>query len=547
MKRKPPTNEADASMSEQGSFIFGHPKGLFILFFTEMWERFSYFGMRALLVLYLTQSFLLTDQKAFAVFGSYMAMVFLFPIIGGIIADRYLGFNRAVIFGGILILIGHLMLAYSDIVRTEMGVGVIDALAGSPLLSQVFYTSLSLLIIGVGFLKPCITTMVSGLYEDNSVLREAGFTIFWWGIMVGGASAPLICGYLGQRYGWGYGFGLAGIGMGFGLATFLLGQKHCKGLGEPPDRELLTRRTRIGLSREWIIYIGSILSIILVTQLMRQQVLVGYLVIITVVSSIIGTLVYAFRSLDKISRERLFAALILTSIWVAFVALIEQSGSSVSLFTERSVDRFVEFGTASQQAGLGSIEGRASSSGFEIQTAQFQSLIAGFAMILAPFFAWLWVYLARRKINPSTPIKMSLSMPIMGVGFALLAIGTKLAGADGLVDMHWLIWFYFSLALADVFIGPIGLSMMSSAAPKNMGGFMMGFWWLAVSIGEFFAVMLASRFAAVDRADLHSVDAGALLVNYGSFFTYIAMGTVVLTFIYFSLTPLIKKWMHGLH
>ena len=537
----------EAKVREDKEFLFGHPKGLYILFLTETWERFSYYGMRALLILYLTQSFLMTDVSAFAIYGSYTALVYISPVIGGILADRYLGFTKSVVFGGILMLIGHLTLGFSDIFHANNLAGDNGGnISVAPAASQVFYLSLSFLIIGVGFLKPNISTMVGDLYPKNSHLRDSGFTIFVWGINLGAAVSAFICGYVGQKYGWGYGFSLAGIGMGVGLANFLLGQKHLRGIGNPPQPDWLKQPTWIGLNREYAIYLAAILSTVLVWQFVQITEVLGYFVAGSVILSIAGALFFAFMYLEKIEREQVIAALGLTSAWVCFAALIEQMGSSISLFTERVVDRVIDFDnvTSSAQVGSALIAESAASGFFEIQAAQFQGLLATFIILLAPVFAWLWVYLERRNLNPSTPVKMSLSLIIVGIGYGILTLGITWSGEDSQVHLIWLVFLYFLFAVADMFIAPVGLSVITKLSPAKIVGFMMGLWMMAVAIGSYLAALIA-RFSSLDPTLLESSNPAAILANYQSFFSYLAVGAIVLGACYLFMSLFIKKWMHG--
>jgi len=226
--------------------FFGHPKGLYVCFMTEMWERFSYYGMRALLIFYLTQHFLFSDEKAYLIYGAYSALVYVTPVIGGVLADRYLGSRKAVTFGAILLVLGHLGMAIEGPVASISP----SSISRDPFYLQIFYLSLAFIICGVGFLKANISTVVGALYSHDDPRRDSGFTLFYMGINIGAFSSSLLCGWLGQTYGWKYGFGLAGIGMLLGLAVFLRGQQHLQGKAEPPTTAQLTTRVFAGLTRE---------------------------------------------------------------------------------------------------------------------------------------------------------------------------------------------------------------------------------------------------------------------------------------------------------
>src|SRR5690606_29639334 len=237
---------SNSSDSLQEAQFFGHPKGLFILFFTEMWERFSFYGMKALLIFYLVKYHLFADEDGSILVGSYAALVYALPVLGGYLADRFLGFRKAVTFGGILLVLGHIGMAYEGNAAVSMADGTIQRDTQA---LQIFYFSLSLIILGVGFLKANISSIVGELYKKGDSRRDSGFTIFYMGINIGSWFATILCGYLGEAYGWGYGFGAAGIGMIAGLITFVLGKKYLLGKGEPKDPEYLKKKVFLGLDR----------------------------------------------------------------------------------------------------------------------------------------------------------------------------------------------------------------------------------------------------------------------------------------------------------
>ncbi|MGE5785694.1 MAG: peptide MFS transporter, partial [Myxococcales bacterium] len=293
----------------------GHPPALFMLFFTEMWERFSYYGMRALLVLYMVQHFRFSDERAYGVYGSYTALVYATPIFGGMFADRLLGYKRSVILGSSLMALGHFAMAFDP----------------------SFYLALGLLIVGNGFFKPNISTIVGRLYPEGNSRRDAGFTIFYMGINLGAALAPALCGAVGNAYGWHYGFGLAGVGMLIGLSVFIAGQHRIAGLAEPPNRATLKAPIFCGVSREIWLYIGSVAAVLIAWQLVQHGAWVGRLLSGLGVLVGVGLVLYLLRCIDAVERDRLIVALILTVFSVVFWAFFEQAGSSMNLFTERNV------------------------------------------------------------------------------------------------------------------------------------------------------------------------------------------------------------------
>jgi proton-dependent oligopeptide transporter, POT family len=503
------------SSTEAGSRLFGHPKGLYVLALTEMWERFSFYGMRALLVFFLTQHFRFTDQAAFAVYGSYAALVYISPVLGGLLADRYLGFSRAVVFGGLLMVCGHFGLAAEDLLLAPRGSAQ----------TQVFYLSLAFLIAGVGLLKPNISTMVGGLYPDNGHLRDSGFTVFVWGINFGATLAAVVCGYVGQKYGWGYGFGIAGIGILLGLGIFAAGQRHLRGIGAPPDPAALERRVWGGLRLESAIYVATLLAVFGFWRLVQMPVL-GYVVGASFIVAKGGSIAYAYRRLDLVSRQQLFAAIALMGVWVCFAALIEQTGSSINLFTERVVDRSL---------GLAGAAG-----GYELRSAQLQGVLPFLVILFSPLFAWLWGYLERRRLNPSTPAKFALSLLFLGAGYGAVFIGMLSADGSARVPIAWLLVLYSLFAIGDLLIVPVGLSATTKLATAKLVGFMMGLWMLSVAIGNFISADIAGRSAVAAHSS-----AAVVFARYRDFFGILALVSAALGGIVWMLAPPIRRWMHG--
>lgn len=512
---------APASMDEeQCEYLFGHPKGLYVLVLTEMWERFSFYGMRGLLVFFLIDKFRFSDSLSFATYGGYTALVYVSPLIGGMIADRYLGFSRAVVFGGMLMLVGHLGLALEDLLFvTEVGTP-----AGlAPAQLQLFHLSLAFLIVGVGLLKPNISAMVGGLYPKGGHLRDSGFTVFVSGINVGATVSAVLCGYVGQKYGWGYGFGLSALGMAAGLCVFVGGRRHLKGIGEPPAAARLHADLIAGLNPLVLIYLATLLAVLAVWQLMQMLEYLGFIVGLTFVGAAIGVLGYAFRRLERMQRQQLFSALMLMAIWVCFAAIIEQVGSSISLFTQRAVDRTVF--------------------GIEIQPAQLHGLLPFLVIVFSPVFAWWWGYLERRNRNPSTPAKFALSLLLLGVGYAALALGALWPDESARVSLIWVVLLYIFFAVGDLFIVPVGLSAVTKLAAREVVGFMMGLWMLSVAIGNYFSALIA-QYSALPPEALAKALPEEILLHYQTFFAYLALGATLLGVLALLCAPAIRKWMY---
>ena len=500
------------SLSPSTDF-FGHPKGLFILFFTEMWERFSFYGMKALLIFYLTKYHLFTDTAGNLLVGSYAALVYAVPVIGGFIADRYLGFRKAIVFGGIMLVLGHAGMAFEGNAATQSVTGVIER---DEFAMQVFYLSLAFIILGVGFLKANISSLVGELYAQGDKRRDSGFTLFYMGINLGSFLATIVCVWLGEEYGWSYGFGAAGVGMFLGLITFISGKKLLMGKGEPTYPEALYKKS-FGIKNEYIIYGISILSTLLLWQMVQRHSVVQNILIIAGAISFVYIVYYALTQLDKIARERLLALTILIVFTVIFWALFEQAYTSMNLFADRILDRG------------------------DIAAGQFLSLNALFIILLAPVFAWLWVKLG--KYNPNTAVKFSLALMFVGLGFGSLVLGIQ-SSELGKVAIGWLVLTYFLHTCGELCLSPVGLSAVTKLSPAKIVGFMMGVWFLATASSEFIASVLAN-IAAVDTSNGEAPDLNIAKQSYLVLFEYLFYTGVAFGVILLLLSPVIKKLMHG--
>ncbi|GAB5451718.1 MAG: peptide MFS transporter [Halioglobus sp.] len=502
--------------------FFGHPRGLFVCFATELWERFSFYGMKALLLLYLTKYHLFSDANGLEVLGSYAALVYAMPVIGGLLADRYLGMRKAVICGGIFLTLGHLGMAFEgeqarysggDIVRDERAL-------------QVFYFSLALIVIGVGFLKPNISTIVGRLYAPEDPRRDSGFTLFYMGINLGAFAATLLCGYLGETWGWHYGFGAAGVGMLLGLATFIHGQKHLHGVAEPGDPGLLQETSAIGLSKEWTIYLGAILAVAVAWQMLQFHGAVGFT--LNALASIVlaGLAWFITVKCNPVERGRMVVLIVLTMSTVVFWALFEQAGGSMTLFADRVMDRRIL--------------------GIEFNASQLGFLNPLFIFTLAPLFAWLWTALARRGLEPGTPIKFALGIAQAGLGFGALVVGASMPNEAGLVAGYWMILAYLLHTTGELCLSPVGLSAVTKLSVPSVVGVMMGAWFLATAYSEFVAVQLA-KLAALETVDGGVTDVAAALASYTELFTNLLFTGVAVGVVLLIISPVLKKLMHGIH
>ena len=429
--------------------VFGHPKGLYVLFFAEMWERFSYYGMRALLILYLVRHWLYSDGEANLIYGAYTSLVYITPVLGGYLADRYLGQRKAVLFGAVLLTIGQFMMAIHG-----------DGGQNDPTLN-VFWLALAFIIVGSGFLKANISVIVGQLYPRTDVRRDGAYTIFYMGINVGAAIGTIIAGYLGETYGWGLGFGAAGVGMLLGLVVFVIFRPLLQGRGEAPNPARLHDRV-MGLKLEWLLYLLGFAAIAGIWFLIQYQGFYGWLLLIMGSLLLLFVLFEAFK-LDPHARDRIFAIIFLIALQPVFWGLFEQAGGSLNLYTDRYVDR----------AG--------------VPTSLFQSINPIYIILLGPVFAWLWTTLGRKGLEPSTPAKFGLALMQLGFGFLVLNWGAGYAGGDGRIPVLFLFLIYLFHTTGELCLSPVGLSAMNRLAPRHMASLIMGAWFFATAGGNFVA------------------------------------------------------------
>ncbi len=556
--------------------ILGHPRGLFILFLTEMWERFSYYGMRGLLIVYLTQHFLFSDEKSSLLYGAYTALVYVMTIIGGSLADRYLGARKAVTFGAILLVLGHFGMAFegngstqylsynnakyeitldarggdakqqlvtptgtSYVTFTEDDVLIEDASTlGLPssisrddiemtvereeMYLNILYLSLALLIAGVGFLKANISTIVGSLYGFGDSRRDSGFTIFYMGINLGSFLASIACGYLGIVHGWKYGFGLAGIGMVAGLVIFLSCQSWLEGKAEPPRPEKLKEKAFLFINYEMMCYLIGVGIIAVSMLLVMNEELVGGILGPIGIAMFIGFLIYSFTALKGDERSRMLAALYFVLAQIPFWALFEQAGSSLNLFTARLVDREIF--------------------GWSVPGPVFQSLNAGFIFMFAPLMAWLWIALAKKNLNPSTPVKFAIGVALAGLGFLALVAGMKGSGSVGLTPVLFIFLIYWIHTMGELFVSPVGLSVVTKLAPARVVGMTMGAWFLYSGLSNYLAGVIA-RTTGAETIGGQMTNVAAAKAGYVEVYTqvgYIALGIAVVMLL---ISPVIKKMM----
>ena len=456
--------------------LWGHPRGLYVLFATEMWERFSYYGMRGLLILYLTKHFLLDDGTASLTTHGFAALVYGLPVLGGLLADRFLGARKAIVYGGILLVLGHASMAFEGDPATRLADGTI--LRSEAALNTLFL-SLSLIAVGVGFLKPNISTIVGSLYPEGDSRRDQGFTIFYMGINLGSFLAFLIVGYIGETYGWKYGFGLAGIGMLIGLTIFLRGQHYFGEAGGPPNPKQLTERL-YGVSRENWVYLSGIAMVIAGFFLVSRPVVVNNALLVIVVA-VYAYLIHMVTKLPKAERDRMIVVMVLTAVSVFFWALFDQASSSLNLFTDRVVDR----------------QG--------VTTTAFQGINPFFIILLAPLFAQGWLWLGKRGQEPSLTVKFAMGLLLAGAGFLVLVFGIGLSEGQAKVAMMWLVLAYLLHTMGELCLSPVGLSMVTKLSVQRVVGLMMGTWFLATSFAQTVAGLLAKLAAVPNGGEAASI------------------------------------------
>ncbi|MFL6752698.1 MAG: peptide MFS transporter [Sphingomicrobium sp.] len=476
----------------------GHPTGLYTLFFAEMWERFSYYGMRALLVFYLTQHWLFSDGKSNLIYGAYTSLVYITPVLGGYLADRYLGQRKAVLFGGILLMCGHFLMA------VEGGGGQADPTI------NVFWLALSLIIVGSGFLKANISVIVGQLYRLTDTRRDGAYTIFYMGINVGAAIGTILVGYLGQTIGWAYGFGLAGIGMLAGLVVFVLGKSSLLGRGEAPDANRL-RDNVAGLRVEWWVYLAGLVGVAVIWGLIQYQDVIQWLLIVSGIGLLLYVLYEAFK-LEPQQRDRIFAILFLIALNPVFWGLFEQAGGSLNLYTDRYVDR----------AG--------------VPASLFQSINPIYIILLAPLFSWLWIGLGKRGLEPSAPAKFGLALLQVGASFLVFVWGANMVGPAAMTPVIFVFLIYLLQTTGELCLSPVGLSAMNRLAPRFMASLIMGAWFYMSAVGNF----VAGKIGEATGGETGEMSKELTLSIYDKIgWITIGIGIVVL-----ALSPLVKRLMH---
>jgi POT family proton-dependent oligopeptide transporter len=591
-----------------------HPKGLFILFFAEMWERFSYYGMRGLLVFYLTQHFLFSDEFSNTQYGSYTSLVYLLPLLGGILADRYLGTRKAILFGAVLLTVGQLAMAvtaapakesltyqgrqYEFVIKGRIaerhvklnvdgkpydfgssasgGLQIKGLAPGASLPPELpkgsyttqtqrdpsgvnlFYFALSMIIMGVGFLKPNISTIVGQLYPQGDPRRDSGFTLYYYGINLGAFWSAVLCGMLGQTYGWWAGFGLAGLGMALGWLVFMLGKPWLEGHGEPPDPAGLKAPFIGPISREWLIYILGTAAAGLIFFVVQKNDWVGAGLYASIGLSLAFIVWFLIFKCNKIQRERMMLALLLVLGAVVFFTLFEQAGTSLNLFADRNVNLTISpepqvlsllgqkliFATPDQYAQLKGL------SGLWIDTAisapQTQSFNAGFILIFAPMFAAAWAFLGRRNLDPNPLLKFGFGLLQVGLGFMVIVWGAGVADASFRMPLMMLGALYLLHTTGELCLSPVGLSEITKLSVPSVVSFMMAIWFLSSSIAQFVGGKIAAL-AGTETVGGQVLDPKAAFDSSMHIFNLIGWAGIASGVAFVVLSPFLKHWAHGIN
>ena len=451
--------------------FFGHPKGLRTLFFTEMWERMSYYGMRGLLVLFMTEAMMsggleLTVITATSIYALYTAFVYFMGLPGGWIADRLIGSQRTVWYGGIIIMCGHIVLAIPN--------------------ENTFFVGLVLVVLGTGLLKPNIGALVGQLYSSSDVRRDSGYALYYMGINIGSVIGYIVCGYLAENVGWHWAFGAAAVGMAFGLIQFRLTAQNLKGEGAEPNQPLSPKGARAA----WMVIVGFLVTLAILTGLLISQTLTIDPIVVaryTGVAFVVFFFIYfaaifVLGKLSAIEKKGMWALLVVCIASAVFWSGFEQAGSSMNLFGRDYTDRMI--GT------------------FQIPTTWFQSANSTFIILLSPFFAAFWIWLGKRMVSPAYGVKCAIGLIIMASGFIIMYFAAHVAASGMKAAPYWLVMTYFVHTVGELVLSPVALSAVSKLSPKRFIGQMMGVFVLTYSIGNIIAGIFAGNFDPENVAEM---------------------------------------------
>lgn len=489
------------SLEQIQNFKGKYPHQLYLLFFTEMWERFTFYGNRALLILFMVNYLKFDDVKGNIIYGVYQSLIYAMPVLGGFVADKILGQRKSILWGGILLAIGSFVMAIP--------------------VKESFFIGMGIMIVGNGYFKPNISTIVGSLYKDGDGRRDAGFSFFYMGINIGATLGGLLCGWVGQTISWHLGFGLAGLFMLIGLLTFYLKQNNLGPIGLPPSQERLKARSIAGISNEWFVYVVSLLAIPLFVLILGNYKIYSYLI------NPFGllALIYVIYTASRLGREaflKLMVAMVLILFSSLFWAFYEQGGGSLNLFAERNVN---------MQLG-----------GIKLSSAAVNNAITPlFVVLLTPFFVWLWISLSKKNKEPDAVIKFALGLMQLGLGFYIYVLAARFAH-DGVISLFFFALGYFFMVTGELCLSPIGLSAITKLSPANMVGLMMGMWFLASSYGQYPAGIIGSLMALPANTETQ-LSATESLPIYTHIFGKIALAALLSGVFLLLLSPWLRKWM----
>ncbi len=474
-----------------------YPKQLWYLFLTEMWERFCFYGMRGVLAIFMVSQLGLTDQESNLKYGAIQAFVYAFTFIGGIFADKILGFKKSLFFGGIIMIIGNLIIAFSP--------------------QDLFYVGITLSIIGTGFFKPNISSMVGDLYKEGDVRRDAGFGLFYSGINIGALLGGAICVYLGKYHSWSYAFLAAAIVMVIGVVTFLYTKKYLGPIGDSPLKDLApAKRT----TREIAVYVGSILSIPLIFAMIKNT---KYTDMFMYTIGPLAILYFIFELLkvkEDAGKKKLMAAFIFIIFSIVFWAFFEQSGGSLALFAEKNLHHTLLFFSIDPN----------------IVNNTSNSL---FVIVFSPLIGLLWLWMYKKKFEPNTVIKFGLGFLFLSGAFYVFYYTRFFANVEGITSLNIFTLAYLVITIGELCLSPIGLSIVTKLSPKNLSGMMMGMWFLASAYGQYAAGLLGAGMSSPDpNASLMTK-----LQSYTDGYYQLSIYALVAGIILIAISPLIRKLM----
>jgi proton-dependent oligopeptide transporter, POT family len=478
------------------------PKQLYLLFFSEMWERFSFYGMKALLIAYMVSELDYDDPSAYAILGSYTALVYTMPMFGGFMADRFIGYQRAVIFGGILMSIGHIILALPN--------------------EWSFFYGMAFIICGNGFFKPNISSLVGTLYKENDPRRDSGFSIFYMGINIGAALGGFLCAYVATEFSWHLGFGLAGVLMVVGLIVFLIGKKSLGDRGLPPNRAILNIPVAGIFKPEVLIYGGTLAVVPLVVLLFNEVHMMDYIMFGLGAVAFVYIISMAMK-FEREAKMKLFAALLMIIFSTVFWAIYEQNAGSMNLLAKRNAQMEL-FGLDLNELSMNNF------------------LPPGWVIVLTLIIAPLWPWLAKRGKEPSTPAKFALSFILLGIGFYVFYLGCRANVDTGILPLWPFLLGYMFIILGELCISPIGLSMVTKLSPARMVSLMMGIWFFASAIGEFLAAKIGSLMS-VPQEVLAKNDPVLSLPYYADVIQQISIAAVIIGVLLMFTVPFLRRWM----